>query len=147
MTGRVESVWIKPDQDGALPVSQERIELVAGKGVRGDRHFGEANKPLRQILLVDKSELSELGLEAGSLREQVTVDFPDLQNLEPGSVIEIGEAAVEITSDCAPCKTMARYLGEDGQTFVKRALRKRGMLGRVIDDGVVAPGDEVKLRG
>ena len=147
MTGRVEKVWIKPDQDGAPPLPQERIELVTGKGVRGDRHFGDPRRPARQILLVDQGELDILGLEPGVLREQITVDFPGLQQLDAGDIVEIGSAAIEITGDCAPCRTMAGYLREDPEAFVNRAMRKRGMLGKIVADGLIAAGDEVRLRG
>jgi MOSC domain-containing protein YiiM len=147
MTGRVVSVWTKAEADGEASTRQDAIDLVEGMGVRGDRHYNERDKPLRQILLVDQNNLNDLGLEEGSLREQVTVDMPGLQDLPIGSVLEVGGAAVEITMDCAPCRTMAGYLGEQPQAFVNRAMRKRGMLGRILQSGTVSEGDEVRLRG
>jgi MOSC domain-containing protein YiiM len=147
MNGRVEMVWTKSPSASEPSARMESIELVAGKGVIGDRHYGDPSHPNRQVLLVGVDQLIELGLEAGVLREQITVDYPGLQDLPAGSVLDVGGAAVEITGDCAPCLTMAKYLEEDGQAFVGRAMRKRGMLGKVIKDGFVSTGDSVRLRG
>lgn len=147
MNGRVEMVWTKAPTDGEPSASLETIELVAEKGVVGDRHFDDPSRPNRQVLLVALDQLNDLDLDAGVLREQITIDYPGLQNLPAGSVLDIGEAAVEITGDCAPCLTMAKYLEEDGQSFVSRAMRKRGMLGKVIASGSVSAGDSVRFRG
>lgn len=147
MTGRVEMVWTKAPQESEASQQRDFIELVANKGVLGDRHFGEASRPNRQVLLVGLDHLEALRLEPGTLREQITVDFPGLQDLAPGSVLQVGNAAIEITGDCAPCLTMAKYLNEDGHAFVNRSMGKRGMLGKVMEGGTVAPGDTVSLRG
>ena len=95
--------------------------------------------------MVEAGCLAELGLEPGDLREQVTVAFGGLQDLTAGAKLQLGTAQVEITGDCAPCRTMARYLGEDPKEFVPRAMRKRGMLGVVIAGGRVEDGDEVTI--
>jgi len=147
MTGRVERVWTKAPHASEASQQRDFIDLVANKGVTGDRHFGDPNRPNRQVLLVGLDHLDDLGLEPGTLREQITVDFPGLQDLSPGAVLQVGKAAIEITGDCAPCLTMAKYLNEDGQAFVNRSMRKRGMLGKVTEGGIVAPGDTVSLRG
>jgi hypothetical protein len=137
--GRVVAVWQKLDQDGLPPVRQEAIELVAGKGVVGDRHFG--NRKGRQVLLVETGCLDELGLQPGDLREQVTIAFTGLQYLGAGTQLQVGNATVKITGDCPPCRSMARYLGENPKEFVPRAMRKRGMLAVVVEDGRVVDGD------
>ena len=142
--GKVEAIWIKVDEDGAAPLRQSEITLVADKGVVGDRHFG--NRKQRQVLLVDTGCLKELGLSAGDLREQITVDFKGLQQLPSGTELNVGEATIRITGDCAPCRSMARYLGEDPQSFVNRAMRKRGMLGVVSREGLVREGDSVTAK-
>ena len=125
------------------PVRKDAIELVAGKGVVGDRHFG--NRKGRQVLLVESGCLQELGLQPGDLREQVTVSFDGLQDLTSGTQLKLGNAALEITGDCPPCRSMAGYLGEDPKEFVPRAMRKRGMLGVVVAGGRVKDGDEVVI--
>jgi MOSC domain-containing protein YiiM len=147
MKGHVEMVWTKAPRDGEVSMRRDSIQLVANKGVVNDRHFDDPSRPNRQVLLVGVDLLEELGLGEGVLREQITVDFPGLQDLKPGSVLKVGAASIEITGDCAPCLTMAKYLEEDGQAFVNRAMRKRGMLGKVVEGGTVMPGDAVILHG
>ena len=146
MNGRVAAVWTKKGTGGVRPEQHSAIELLAGKGVSGDQHFDGRNK-LRQVLLVDVGCLADLGLNPGDLREQVTVAFPGLQDLPPTSLVQIGEAVVKISGDCAPCRSMAAYLNENPKSFVTRAMRKRGMLGTVVRSGVVTVGDEVRLCG
>lgn len=140
-------LWEKGPERGDASILRDRLQLVAGQGVVGSPHFDDLEHPNRQVLLVDVSELDSLGLRPGVLREQITVDLPGLQGIAVGSTLDIGDASVEITGDCAPCRTMAGYLGEDGGQFVARAMGKRGMLGKVIRTGTVTPDDTVTLRG
>lgn len=147
MTGRVDSVWTKASVRGAAPTPQKSIELVEHQGVVGDQHFGKSGPNRRQVLLVGTDHLQELKLVPGVLREQITVDFPGLQELAPGARLQIGTATIELTGDCAPCLTMAGYIGEEAASFVSRARHKRGMLATVVVSGVVTPGDVVSVHG
>jgi MOSC domain-containing protein YiiM len=124
-------------------VAVEQLELVEGEGIRGDNYYGLP----RQVLLLDKSTLDEFGYKPGELREQILVNLPGLQGLPIGARLAIGSAEVEIIMDCAPCLTMAGYLGEDGPSFVKKIMGKRGMLAKVTQSGFARVGDAVALVG
>lgn len=123
----------------------ECLKLASGRGIEGDIYFDDAARAKRQVLLLDKRTLEEFGYEPGILREQILVDLETLQSLEPGTRLSIGSAELEITFDCAPCLTMAGYLGEDGKEFVNKMMGRRGMLARVTGTGTVAPGDSVNV--
>ena len=125
-------------------VPAESLSLIAGQGIEGDIYFGHDK---RQVLLLDKGVLAEHGYKPGELREQILVDLPGLQSLEIGTKVSVGSAEVEITMDCAPCLTMASYMGEDGESFVNKMMRRRGMLARVSKSGEVRPGDKVSAGG
>ena len=133
---------LKPAQ-GVLEVV-DCLEAVAGKGFVGDRCFG---KRTRQVLLVSTRWLDEFGYEPGTLREQITVDMPDLQELAIGSRLKIGEVELQIEQDCTPCTNMARRLGEDPENFKAKTSLKRGMLAMVKTNGRIKVGDEVRLLG
>lgn len=126
-----------------MPVDE--LELVAHKGIVGDLHFDETGASRRQVLLLDVNTVSNEGWRAGMLREQIAVDFPVLQSIEPGTLLRVGSAVVEITMDCTPCVTMAGYVGEEGKSFVERMMGRRGMLARVVRSGTVGAGDSVEL--
>ena len=140
MQGTIISLRFK-ERRGAMRET-DALTFVAGDGIEGDFHRGNAS---RQVLLLDKATLDEFGYSPGTLREQVLVDFPNLQSLSPGTRLNIGTAEVEITADCAPCLTMAGYVNEDGVDFVNKMMGRRGMLAKVTKSGAAKAGDSVKL--
>ncbi len=137
--GKVVALHRKPGPGALEPVSE--LQALGGRGFVGDRCFGQAR---RQALLVAVDQLTHFGYEPGDLREQITVDFPGLQDLPAGTRLAVGAIELEIEGDCAPCHGMAKRLGEDPEAFVAKVARKRGMLARVLNDGVLRVGDEVR---
>lgn len=138
--GSVVALFLKPAA-GEL-VAVESLTAVEHKGFLGDRCLGSKE---RQALLVSTESLKLLGLDPGTLREQITVDFPGLQELAPGTVVKVGSVKLEITRDCEPCGKMARYLHEGSDEFRARSSRHRGMLANVLTDGVISQGDAVTV--
>jgi MOSC domain-containing protein YiiM len=129
--------------EGTAPA--ECLHLVEGHGIEGDLHYDAEGTSKRQVLLLDRRTLDAEGYVPGVLREQILVDFEPLERLEPGTLLRVGTAVVEITTDCTPCSTMAGYVGEDPQAFVTRMMHRRGMLARVVQSGTVRAGDSVEL--
>ncbi len=82
--------------------------------------------------------------------DQLYVDL-DLSeaNLPPGTRLAVGEAVVELTaSPHTGCKKFVERFGLDAMHFVNspegRSLRLRGANARVVEAGVVRPGDEIR---
>lgn len=119
-----------------------QLKAVAGYGFEGDYTAGSGE---RQALLVSTESLSELGYKPGQLKEQITVDLPDLQSIPTGARLRVGPVDFEIVGNCAPCARMAAVLGEDPDRFKDRASGKRGMLARILSDGLITVGDAVEL--
>ena len=153
---------IKPNSDA--------IRLLEGLGVEGDAHSGETvkhrshvrrdpTKPnLRQVHLIHSELHDELaeqghpGLKPGEMGENVTTEGIDLLGLPVGTRLHLGdEAVVEVTGLRNPCKqldeiqpglmkaTLAR--DEDGEV-----VRKAGVMGVVLRDGEVRPGDTIVVQ-
>jgi MOSC domain-containing protein YiiM len=144
------------------------IRLLAGRGVEGDAHFGEkvqhrsrvARNPdepnLRQVHLVHAElhhELREAGfaVSAGDMGENVTTRGIDLLGLPTGARLHLGESAVvEVTGLRNPCRQlngfqpglMKAVLGHDEHGEL---IRKAGVMGVVVSDGVVRPGDPIRV--
>lgn len=142
------------------------IRLVAGQGVQGDAHCGATvqhlsrkrwrpDEPnLRQVHLVAVELLDELrasgfDVDPGRIGENVTTRGIDLIGLSRGTRLALGdEAVVEITGLRNPCVQLDRYqdglmsavLDRDEQD---RLIRRAGVMGIVLADGVVRPGDPV----
>ena len=143
------------------------IHLLAGLGVEGDAHMGETVKHrsrvardpdqpnLRQVHLIHAELFDELhkagfDLAPGRMGENVTTRGIDLLGLPVGTRLQLGDAVVEVTGLRNPCTQldgiqkglMAATLGRD----VDGALvRKAGVMGIVLVNGEVRPGDAIRV--
>jgi hypothetical protein len=149
--------------------TREAIRLVAGFGVEGDVHAGatvkhrsrlrrDATKPnLRQVHLIGAElhdELAAAGfapLAPGEMGENVTTRGLDLLALPAGTRLRLGaEAVVEVTGLRTPCNQldgiqpglMKATLDRDADGGL---VRKAGIMGVVVADGEVRPGDPVAV--
>ncbi|MEM6909661.1 MAG: MOSC domain-containing protein [Pseudomonadota bacterium] len=145
----------------------ERIEILAGFGVRGDAHAGEtvqhlsrvARDPsqpnLRQVHLIHSElfdELSEHGFELapGDLGENITTRGIDLLNLGRDTLLRIGpDAVLSVTGLRNPCTQIERFSSgllkhlalKDGGGIV----RKAGIMTVALSGGVIRPGDTIVI--
>ncbi|MFC4359376.1 MOSC domain-containing protein [Halobium salinum] len=154
MTGIVEHVHLAPES-GAAVESRERVEAVAGRGLRGDRYFGaegafsqgsDDDTADRAVTLIEAEALDaveddyDIGLEPGEHRRNVTVRGVALNHLV-GRRFRVGEAVCEGVELCEPCNYLERSLSKRG---VEDALVHRGGLrARIVESGEIAVGDSV----
>ncbi len=114
--------------------------VIEDFGVRDDRHARAGSD--RQILLLEKETLDQLGLQPGEVKENFTTSGIDLRALNPGARLGVGaEAILEITKPCAPCARME----EIRPGLLREIAGRRGMLARVLRGGAVKPGDSIHL--
>ena len=144
------------------------IRLLAGLGVEGDAHMGvrvkhrsrvaadptQAN--LRQVHLIhsklhDQLRMRRFRVAAGEMGENITTRGLDLLALPVGTRLRIGpEAILEITGLRNPCTQldglepglMAAVLDRDADGNL---IRKAGIMGVVIADGLVRAGDAIQV--
>jgi len=115
----------------------EEIEAVANRGLSGCAHAQPGG--LRQVLLMDLETLQEMQLRPGDVKENITTRGFDVRCLRPGQRLRIGEALLEVTVPCEPCKRM-----EEIRAGLKNELRgRRGMLCRVLEGGRIRTGDPI----
>jgi MOSC domain-containing protein YiiM len=108
-------------------------------GIPGDDHFQPGSA--RQLLLIEAETLSALGLEPGTVKENLTVEGMQLMGLPAGTLLEVGEAQLEVTKVCEPCSRMDEIRGG----LMTELVGRRGMLARVTRPGVVRQGDPVRI--
>jgi MOSC domain-containing protein YiiM len=147
---------------------QLSIQLIAGLGVEGDAHLGKTVKHrsrvardpsqpnLRQVHLIHAELHDELqgkgfAVKAGDMGENITTRGLNLLALPRGTRLHLGpQAVVEITGLRNPCLQldafqaglMSAVLDRDEQGNL---LRKAGVMGVVVKDGPVRPGDGIGL--
>ena len=112
--------------------------LVVGVGLEGCAHARPGER--RQVLLVDRETLEAMNLQPGILFENITTAGLDVNGLPIGQQLRIGQARVEVSMVCTPC---------DQMESIRPGLRKelwgrRGMLCRVLEGGVIRPGDPIE---
>jgi MOSC domain-containing protein YiiM len=146
--------------------NRDSIRLLTGLGVGGDAHRGETVKHrsrvardptrpnLRQVHLIhaelhDELRAAGFVLSAGQMGENVTTRGVDLLVLPTGARLHLGDSAViAVTGLRNPCAQlnhlqpglMAATLGRDEHGAL---IRKAGIMGIVLVDGEVRPGDPI----
>jgi len=114
------------------------VRAVGDVGIEGCAHAGPGRK--RQVLLVDRETLEAMHLRPGMIRENITTDGLNVNGLQIGQHLRVGEARLEVSAVCDPCNQMEA---------IRPGLRKelwgrRGMLCRVLEGGVIRRGDSIE---
>ena len=114
--------------------------LISGLGIQGDKHAVAVSD--RQVLLADKEALDAVGVTAGTIKENLTVEGLNVMDLPEGSRLRLGTSAVlEITEICEPCFRM-----DEIRHGLKQELEgRRGMVARVLQGGTIRVGDPITV--
>jgi MOSC domain-containing protein YiiM len=95
----------------------------------------------RQLLLMDVETLEEFGIAPGRVKENITTRGIKLEGLPMGQRIRVGEALLEITKECEPCRQMDAI-----RQGLQEALHgRRGILCRVVESGQIRRGDAIEI--
>lgn len=145
-TGHVLSIHLLRAQR-TTPQPVDEAKALLGRGLEGDVHGKKRSGDHRQVLILDAATIRHLGLRPGELREQITVEFPPLEQLAAGTRIRIGAVTFELSGPCEPCTHIGEVLGKDDRVAFQQALvGRRGQLARVVavdGDGTIRVGDAV----
>ena len=89
--------------------------VIENAGFEGCAHARPGGK--RQVLLVDIETLRALQLAPGIIRENITTEGFEVNELAIGEGLEVGEVELEVSSVCAPGELMEHNPGGiDGGT-------------------------------
>ena len=140
MSGRVESIHVVVEKGGP-PAARERVSVVAGRGIEGDRKF-DSNHDLTLVeaeALEGLTEDTGIELAPGESRRQVMTRGVSLNDLV-GRRFRVGELECVGEELCEPCD----HLQSLTQPGVLRGLVHRGGLcAEVVSGGEIAVGDSV----
>jgi MOSC domain-containing protein YiiM len=144
------------------------IRILTGLGVEGDAHLGvtvkhrsrvaaDPTQPnLRQVHLVHAELHDELrgagfAVKPGEMGENVTTRGVDLLGLPTGTRLHLGPTAVvEVTGLRNPCMQLDKIQKGLMEANLDRdadgnLIRKAGIMGIVLADGEVRPGDAIEV--
>lgn len=134
---KVQNLFRAPKKHSPMEELSE-VRALDDIGFEGCAHARPASK--RQVLLVDRETLEAMNLQPGIIRENITTDGLNVNGLEIGEFLRVGEAQMEVTEVCHPCNLMEA---------IRPGLRKelwgrRGMLCRILEGGVIRRGDSIE---
>jgi MOSC domain-containing protein YiiM len=116
----------------------QEVAAVDELGFEGCAHAQPGGK--RQVLLVDWETLDALQLSPGMIRENITTEGLNVNGLQAGESLRIGEAHLEVTMPCTPCGQI-----EDLRPGLRKEIRgRRGMFCRVVKGGTIRQGDGIQ---
>ena len=124
------------------------IEVLANKGVIGDRHFKDFNDPYCQLSLIESENIDYYNLKYGldipyiNFRRNIVTKGIQLNELV-GKKLKIGEVEIEGIDLCRPCRHLTEMLGQDN--ILKEFLRKGGLRCQILSSSNIKIGDSIKI--
>jgi MOSC domain-containing protein YiiM len=149
--GRVVEINIAAEH-GAPCEPADRIDVLPGQGIVGERHFLEepASRSGNDLTLVDRAAVeafvAETGIEVtpAETRRNVVTEGVDLNALV-GKRFRVGEVELFGVELCEPCSYLEGHLGKPG--FMRGMAHRAGLNADVLSAGSVAVGDELVVEG
>ena len=136
---KVEAITIG-ESDSLRPV--ESVDVVAGKGLEGDRHFfAEGARPGGAITLIEAEVLEDVGLSGPQSRRQVVTRGVRLNDLV-GKRFFVGEIECQGVELCEPCLHL-QSLTRPG--IIRDLLHRGGLNADVLTSGTISVGEIVTV--
>jgi MOSC domain-containing protein YiiM len=126
----------------------DSIDVIAGKGIVGDRHFKDFNDPYCQLSLIESENIDYYNVKYGlnipyvNFRRNIVTKGIQLNDLI-GKKIKIGEVEIEGIDLCRPCRHLTEMLGQDN--ILKEFLRKGGLRCQILSSSNIKIGDSIKI--
>ena len=126
----------------------DSIDVIAGKGIVGDRHFKDFNDPYCQLSLIESENIDYYNVKYGlnipyvNFRRNIVTKGIKLNDLI-GKKLKIGEVEVEGIDLCRPCRHLTEMLGQ--VNILKEFLRKGGLRCQILSSSNIKIGDSIKI--
>ena len=124
------------------------IEVLANKGIVGDRHFQEFNDPYNQLSLIESENIDHYNTKFGlnipyiDFRRNVITKGIQLNDLV-GKKLRIGTVEIEAIDLCRPCRHLTEMLNQDN--VLKEFLRKGGLRCQILSSSSISVNDIIKI--
>ena len=124
------------------------IEVIANKGVVGDRHYDEYNDPYNQLTLIESENIDyyntkySLDISYKDFRRNIVTKGIQLNELI-GKKIKIGDVEVEGIDLCRPCRHLTEVLNQPN--ILKEFLRRGGLRCQILSSSRINVNDEIKI--
>ena len=144
--GAIEWIGLRNADNNCVQIVNN-AELVMNHGLAGDKAAKRSGSK-RQVTLIQQEHLKTIASFLNKdmvlpevLRRNIVISGVNISVLK-GYSLEIGEAVITITGNCAPCHKMEEGLGFGGFN----AMRNLGGMTAVVEKGgLIRIGDKVKI--
>ena len=122
----------------------EQVELKVDHGIVGDAHAGNWH---RQVSLLGQESVDKLQgkldfrLKPGDFAENILTEGICVYKIPVGSKVKLGTALCEVTQIGKTCHNDCAIRQKAGDCVMPR----EGIFVKVLEPGVVKPGDEVSV--
>jgi MOSC domain-containing protein YiiM len=142
MNGTIVAVCISENK-GERKKQVPAVKLKEDHGIVGDAHAGPWHRQVSLLALESIQKMQALGLsvDAGDFAENITTRGIDLPSLPVGERLTLGDTLLEVTQIGKECHTRCAIYYQAGDCV----MPKEGIFARVIEGGVVKPGDPVRV--
>ena len=132
-----------------LPIKNvNMIEVMANKGIVGDRHFHDSNDPYNQLSLIESENIDDYNIKFGlnipyiDFRRNVVTKGIKLNDLI-GKKLKVGNVELEAIELCRPCRHLTEML--DQKNILKEFMRKGGLRCQILTSSKINIGDKIEL--
>ena len=129
---------------------KDTIEVVASKGIVGDRYFHDFNGDREQITLIESENIDYYNNTFSTkftyleFRRNIVTKNIKLNDLV-GKTIQVGEIKLKVNDLCRPCKDLQQRLGKSN--IIKEFLRRGGLRCEILSSGTINVGDKITVKG
>ena len=134
-------------------VQVDKIELITGKGIVGDRNFDRAQWPGQNITFIEIEEIEAFNnnyqqrIQLADTRRNIITQGIRLNDLV-GKEFSRGNVRFKGVELCEPCATLGKLLGNDtlaAKDVVKAFVHKSGLRADVLSDGEIQYGMSITV--
>ena len=124
------------------------IEVLANKGIVGDRHFNDFNDPYNQLSLIESENIDAYNIKFGldipyiNFRRNIITKGIQLNDLI-GKKLQIGNVELEGVELCRPCRHLTEMLNQ--KNILKEFVRKGGLRCQILSSSKISIGDKINL--
>ena len=124
------------------------IEVIANKGIVGDRHFHDFNDPYNQLSLIESENIDQYNVKFGlnipyvDFRRNIVTKGIQLNDLI-GKRLRVGNVELEGIELCRPCRHLTEILGQ--KNILKEFMRKGGLRCQILSSSNINIGDKIEI--
>jgi len=141
--GRINAISVSKEK-GTQKVNVLKAELRADFGIVGDAHAGCTRRQVSLLAVesIEKMAVKGVKVSPGNFAENITTEGINLQSLEVGSKLKLGESVeLEITQFRKTCHNRCEIFKQIGDCIMPR----EGVFARVTRPGRINVGDVIEV--